>query len=147
MEIFLILTFLFAVGALCGWVLELFFRRFNSKKWINPGFCTALICRCTDSGWRSSFSSRAFRWRHFRRLAALCRSAGGHLRGHDGNRIRGGISLYQGHGNQALGLFQTSRKYSGNHLSAVFLLLDADRRRVRVSARSARLSHGGLVYE
>ena len=38
MEIFLILTFLFAVGALCGWVLELFFRRFNSKKWINPGF-------------------------------------------------------------------------------------------------------------
>ena len=38
MEIFLRLTFLFAVGALCGWVLELFFRRFNSKKWINPGF-------------------------------------------------------------------------------------------------------------
>lgn len=38
METFLILTFLFAVGALCGWVLELFFRRFNSKKWINPGF-------------------------------------------------------------------------------------------------------------
>ena len=38
MEIFLILTVLFAVGALCGGVLELFFRRFNSKKWINPGF-------------------------------------------------------------------------------------------------------------
>jgi uncharacterized membrane protein len=29
---------LFAVGALCGWVLELFFRRFAHGKWINPGF-------------------------------------------------------------------------------------------------------------
>ncbi len=38
MEFFLVLTFLFAVGALCGWVIELFFRRFTSKKWINPGF-------------------------------------------------------------------------------------------------------------
>ena len=38
MEFFLTLTFLFAVGALCGWVIELFFRRLNSKKWINPGF-------------------------------------------------------------------------------------------------------------
>lgn len=38
MEIFLDLTFLFAVGALCGWVLELFFRRFAHGKWVNPGF-------------------------------------------------------------------------------------------------------------
>ena len=40
---FLILTFLFMVGCLAGWVLELFFRRFISsknpeRKWINPGF-------------------------------------------------------------------------------------------------------------
>ncbi len=40
----LILLFLFSVGSLIGWVIELFFRRFFSpngkaaKKWINPGF-------------------------------------------------------------------------------------------------------------
>ena len=41
--IFLILTFLFMIGSMFGWVLELFFRRFIStknpaRKWINPGF-------------------------------------------------------------------------------------------------------------
>ncbi|MBO4905055.1 MAG: putative ABC transporter permease [Lachnospiraceae bacterium] len=40
---FLIITFLFMVGSMFGWVLELFFRRFistknPSRKWINPGF-------------------------------------------------------------------------------------------------------------
>ena len=43
--IFLILTFLFMVGSMTGWVIELFFRRFIStknpeRKWINPGFLT-----------------------------------------------------------------------------------------------------------
>ncbi len=43
MNIFLILTFLFFLGAVLGWVLELLFRRFFSsanpeRKWINPGF-------------------------------------------------------------------------------------------------------------
>lgn len=34
-------AFLFLFGAVFGWVVELFFRRFFSqKKWINPGFCT-----------------------------------------------------------------------------------------------------------
>ena len=37
--IFFELTTVFAIGAVGGWVLELFFRRFFSmKKWINPGF-------------------------------------------------------------------------------------------------------------
>lgn len=45
MNLFLILAFLFFIGSLSGWVLELFFRRFFStanpeRKWINPGFCT-----------------------------------------------------------------------------------------------------------
>ncbi len=40
---FLTVTFLFMVGSMSGWVLELFFRRFisnknPSRKWINPGF-------------------------------------------------------------------------------------------------------------
>lgn len=41
MSIFLTLAFLFFVGSIFGWILELFFRRFANpeKKWINPGFC------------------------------------------------------------------------------------------------------------
>lgn len=39
----LVFAFLFFIGSLIGWILELFFRRFISKnnpgrKWINPGF-------------------------------------------------------------------------------------------------------------
>ncbi len=45
MNEFLIITFLFFIGSLTGWVLELFYRRFSKKgrtikKWINPGFLT-----------------------------------------------------------------------------------------------------------
>lgn len=44
MNILLTLAFLFLIGSVFGWVLELLFRRFISKnnperKWINPGFC------------------------------------------------------------------------------------------------------------
>lgn len=37
MNIFLRLSFLFFVGCLGGWVLELFYRRIVGKKWVNPG--------------------------------------------------------------------------------------------------------------
>ena len=45
MNLFLALAFLFFVGSVSGWVMELLFRRFLSRanperKWINPGFCT-----------------------------------------------------------------------------------------------------------
>lgn len=45
MSIFLVLAFLFFIGSLVGWCLELIFRRFFSsanpvRKWINPGFLT-----------------------------------------------------------------------------------------------------------
>ncbi len=45
MSIFLIFAFLFCIGSVLGWVLELFYRniRFktpNKSGWINPGFCT-----------------------------------------------------------------------------------------------------------
>lgn len=45
MNMFLVLAFLFFMGSVAGWVLELLFRRFVStanpeRKWINPGFCT-----------------------------------------------------------------------------------------------------------
>ena len=44
MNLFLELAFLFFIGSVFGWVLELLFRRFISsanpeRKWINPGFC------------------------------------------------------------------------------------------------------------
>ena len=40
MNIALVLAFLFYIGSSFGWVLELFFRRIVSKKWMNPGFLT-----------------------------------------------------------------------------------------------------------
>lgn len=45
MSVFLTLAFLFFVGSVSGWLMELIFRRFFSRanperKWINPGFCT-----------------------------------------------------------------------------------------------------------
>lgn len=41
MKVLLIFSFLFLVGSVFGWVLEVFFRRFFSRhKWVNPGFCT-----------------------------------------------------------------------------------------------------------
>ena len=44
MNLFLTLAYLFFLGSLFGWVLELLFRRFFSsanpeRRWINPGFC------------------------------------------------------------------------------------------------------------
>ena len=45
MNVVLTLTYLFFIGSVSGWVLELFFRKLFSSsnpehKWINPGFCT-----------------------------------------------------------------------------------------------------------
>lgn len=39
---FLIFAFLFFIGSVSGWIIELFFRHFTNpeKRWINPGFCT-----------------------------------------------------------------------------------------------------------
>lgn len=38
MSLFFSFVFLFYMGSSIGWVLELFFRRFEHKKWVNPGF-------------------------------------------------------------------------------------------------------------
>lgn len=41
MAIFAVISTLFVIGALFGWVLEVFFRRFFSQhRWMNPGFLT-----------------------------------------------------------------------------------------------------------
>ena len=42
MNIFLTLAYLFFIGSLLGWCLELLWRNLMLKKdkWINPGFCT-----------------------------------------------------------------------------------------------------------
>ena len=44
MSMFLTLAYLFFIGSVLGWCLELVFRKFFSSanpehKWINPGFC------------------------------------------------------------------------------------------------------------
>ena len=38
MSKFLIFVFIFFIGSMLGWLLELIFRRLVHKKWINPGF-------------------------------------------------------------------------------------------------------------
>lgn len=42
MSIFLTLSYLFFIGSVFGWVLELLYRNLTKphQKWINPGFCT-----------------------------------------------------------------------------------------------------------
>ena len=55
MTILLILAFLFFVGSIFGWFIELFYRRFFSannpeRKWINPGFCTGPYLPLYGSG-------------------------------------------------------------------------------------------------
>ena len=42
MSIFLTLAYLFFIGSVIGWVLELLYRNLSqrNKKWMNPGFCT-----------------------------------------------------------------------------------------------------------
>ena len=42
MNIFLTLAYLFFIGSVLGWVLELLWRNIthHNKKWVNPGFCT-----------------------------------------------------------------------------------------------------------
>ena len=42
MDIFLTLAYLFFIGSIFGWVLELLFRNLTQRheKWVNPGFCT-----------------------------------------------------------------------------------------------------------
>jgi len=55
MSTFLTLAYLFFLGSLFGWVLELVYRKFFSKanpehKWINPGFCVGPYVPLYGSG-------------------------------------------------------------------------------------------------
>lgn len=78
MSLFLRLAYLFFLGSLFGWVLELLFRKFFSSsnpehRWINPGFCVgpylplygsglcALYCIATVAG-RAGFGGSV--WGH-----------------------------------------------------------------------------------
>ena len=51
MTYLVIISTLFVIGSLLGWVIELFFRRFISqKKWMNPGFLTGPYLPIYGSG-------------------------------------------------------------------------------------------------
>ena len=51
MTYLVIISTLFVIGSLVGWVIELFFRRFISqKKWMNPGFLTGPYLPIYGSG-------------------------------------------------------------------------------------------------
>lgn len=85
MTLFLRLAYLFFLGSLFGWVLELLFRKFFSStnpehKWINPGFCVgpylplygsglcALYCIATLAG-RAGFGGSV--WSHVLVIAII----------------------------------------------------------------------------
>ena len=38
MNLYLQIVFIFFIGSMLGWVIELFYRRILHKKWVNPGF-------------------------------------------------------------------------------------------------------------
>ena len=55
MSLFLPLAFLFSIGSIFGWGLEVLYRRFLSpanpeRRWINPGFCTGPCLPLYGSG-------------------------------------------------------------------------------------------------
>ncbi|MBQ7473418.1 MAG: putative ABC transporter permease [Oscillospiraceae bacterium] len=55
MSLFLCLAYLFFIGSVFGWVLEVFFRKFFSSsnpehKWLNPGFCVGPYVPLYGSG-------------------------------------------------------------------------------------------------
>lgn len=51
MKYLVIISTLFVIGSLLGWIIELFFRRFVSqKKWMNPGFLTGPYLPIYGSG-------------------------------------------------------------------------------------------------
>ena len=55
MNLFLALAFLFFIGSVAGWGIEVLFRRFFSnknpeRKWMNPGFCTGPYLPLYGSG-------------------------------------------------------------------------------------------------
>lgn len=57
-------SFLFFFGGACGWVLELFFRRFVSqKKWVNPGFLTGPFLPLYGFGVVGFYFFSSFPWR------------------------------------------------------------------------------------
>ena len=48
MSIFLTLAYLFFIGSVLGWVIELLFRNIvhHNKKWVNPGPTMGIEYRC-----------------------------------------------------------------------------------------------------
>ena len=129
MNFILTLAYLFFVGSVSGWVLELFFRKFFSAsnpehKWINPGFCTGPYLPIYGFGLCALYL-----------LALLGRETG-----LDGS-IQGGCE------NPTLGLQQLPRECSGTDLPAVLLLLGTARRGILFSdppaySHRARLALG-----
>ena len=120
MNLFLTLAFLFFIGSVFGWVLELFFRKFFSgsnpeHKWINPGFCTGPYLPIYGFG-----------------LCALYLLARvGNATGLD-NSLHGKAVLFVG-----MAVSMTLIEYTGADLPAVFHLLGASRRRILFPCASA----------
>ena len=115
----LVFAFLFFIGSCLGWCMEVVFRRFFSKsnperKWINPGFLTGPYLPIYGFGlWGMYFVSM---------LSSVNMT---------GNEAADAVIIlvtmavvmtyiYKGNEFKAVGLHGDERKYSGDHMPAVF---------------------------
>ncbi len=135
MSFILILAFLFAIGSLIGWVLELFFRRFFDKankerKWINPGFLNGpylpiygislimfyLLAQLEEY---VHIDNDVIRKLILFFIMAACITIFEFFYRND---------IHCKAKNRAMGLHRTTRKHQGRYLSAIQLLLDGVKR-------------------
>lgn len=153
MSLFLVLTFLFFVGSLIGWGIEVFWRRFFSKnnperKWINPGFltgpylplyglslCILFVLSFIDvsfvkAGWLQKLVLFV--------LMSLCITVVEYIPQ---------LDFYQGHKNQVVGLFAMLGERSWHRLPAVFVLLGGAERGLLFSDSSENPRMALLVHQ
>ena len=73
MEIFIVYSSLFYLGALGGWIIELFFRRYVSqKRWVNPGFLVGPIVPLYGFGLISFyFFANVIPWQNISSISSL----------------------------------------------------------------------------
>lgn len=113
MNLFLTLAFLFFVGSVTGWIIELVYRRFFSsanpeRKWINPGFCTGPYLPLYGCGLCVLYLIASLENFHVIGNPVLGKDRPFHRHGaaHDGDRVSRRSSLSEARGLAALGLYR-----------------------------------------
>lgn len=128
MNLFLSLAYLFFIGSVLGWILELFFRKYFSgsnpeHKWINPGFCTGpyvplygfglcILYLLVSLGERVSLTGST---------GGHCAACPGHGSMYDRDRVYRRDYESEGDEGTSLGLLKALGKHKRPDLPAVFV--------------------------